>query len=94
MDEYPTACTAMESNATSEKTFQIEERTGFVRGLKEAILDLHDMNLARKFIQDGEDVNAADGSGRTTLYWVADRGHKEKIATFLINLGADVNLAD
>merc|ERR1711963_593609 len=92
MEEYPTACTAMEKNATSEKTLQIKERTGFVRGLSDAVA-LRDWKLAKQFISRGEDVNSADGSGRTQLYWAAYLGDKD-LVTQLIDLGADVNLAD
>jgi len=96
MEEYPTACTAMEKKATSEKPLQIEEMTGLVRGLSDAVT-LHDWKLAKKiiidFINKGEDVNTADGSGRTHLYWAADLGYKD-LVTQLIDLGADVNLAD
>ena len=84
-------------NANSVQPGDKETFEVFCHTSLEGAVALRDWNLARKFIRDfidkGEDVNTADGSGRTHLYWAADLGYKD-LVTQLINLGADVNLAD
>ena len=62
-------------------------------------ISIHE-DVVRENIEDvkqhlaaGTDVDARDGSGRTSLHIAADFGHKE-IAELLITKGADVNARD
>ena len=49
-----------------------------------------DIQAVKQHLDDGTEVNAKDGTGRTPLHWAAWVGHKE-IAELLITAGADVN---
>ena len=49
-----------------------------------------DVDAVKQFIVAGEDVNAKDNRGRTSLHHAASGGHKE-VVELLIAEGADVN---
>ncbi len=59
----------------------------------EAATQLGNIEAVKQHLDDGTEVNAKDGTGRTPLHWAAWVGHKE-IAELLITAGADVNAKD
>ena len=59
----------------------------------EAAAELGNIEAVKQHLDDGTEVNAKDGTGRTPLHWAAWVGHKE-IAELLIENGADVNAKD
>ena len=59
----------------------------------EAATQLGNIEAVKQHLDDGAEVNAKDGTGRTLLHWAAWVGHKE-IAELLITAGADVNAKD
>jgi len=56
----------------------------------EVAAELGNIEAVKQHLDDGTEVNAKDGTGRTPLHWAAIEGHKE-IAELLIAEGADVN---
>jgi ankyrin repeat protein len=46
----------------------------------------------KSLIEEGVDINAKDGSGKTALYYAARTGHKDIVKLLLVK-GADANLA-
>ena len=59
----------------------------------EVAAELGNIEAVKQHLDDGTEVNAKDGTGRTPLHWAAWVGHKE-IAELLITAGADVNAKD
>jgi len=53
-------------------------------------VELGNIEAVKQHLNDGTEVNAKGGTGRTPLHWAAIEGHKE-IAELLIAGGADVN---
>ena len=53
-------------------------------------VELGNIEAVKQHLNDGTEVNAKGGTGRTPLHWAAIEGHKE-IAELLIAEGADVN---
>ena len=53
-------------------------------------VELGDIEAVKQHLNDGTEVNAKGGTGRTSLHWAAIEGHKE-IVELLIAEGADVN---
>ena len=49
-----------------------------------------DIEAVKQHLNDGTEVNAKGGTGRTSLHWAAIEGHKE-IVELLIAEGANVN---
>ncbi|WP_457639682.1 ankyrin repeat domain-containing protein [Persephonella sp.] len=49
-----------------------------------------DLELVKKLISKGANVNAKDKGGNTPLHWVARNGHLE-IVKYLISCGANKN---
>ena len=56
----------------------------------EVAAELGNIEAVKQHLNDGTEVNAKGGTGRTPLHWAAIEGHKE-IAELLIAEGADVN---
>ena len=56
----------------------------------EVAAELGNIEAVKQHLDDGTEVNAKDGTGRTPLHWAAIEGHKE-IAELLIAEGANVN---
>ena len=56
-------------------------------------VELGNIEAVKQHLNDGTEVNAKGGTGRTPLHWAAWAGHKE-IAELLITAGADVNAKD
>ena len=56
-------------------------------------VELGNIEAVKQHLNDGTEVNAKGGTGRTPLHWAAIEGHKE-IAELLIAEGADVNAKD
>jgi cytohesin len=53
-------------------------------------VELGNIEAVKQHLNDGTEVNAKGGTGRTPLHWAAIEGHKE-ITELLIAEGADVN---
>ena len=53
-------------------------------------VELGNIEAVKQHLNDGTEVNAKGGTGRTPLHWAAIKGHKG-IAELLIAEGADVN---
>ena len=53
-------------------------------------VELGNIEAVKQHLNDGTEVDAKGGTGRTPLHWAAIEGHKE-IAELLIAEGADVN---
>ncbi|CEJ94647.1 hypothetical protein VHEMI10166 [[Torrubiella] hemipterigena] len=49
--------------------------------------------LTARYLDDGEDINGTDASGRTALSWAASSG-RLKIVTTLVKRGADISAKD
>ena len=56
-------------------------------------VELGNIEAVKQHLNDGTEVNAKGGTGRTPLHWAAIEGHKE-IAELLIAAGADLNAKD
>ena len=56
-------------------------------------VELGNIEAVKQHLNDGTEVNAKGGTGRTPLHWAAIEGHKE-ITELLIAEGADVNAKD
>ena len=52
--------------------------------------ELGNIEAVKQHLNDGTEVNAKGGTGRTPLHWASISGHKEE-DELLINNGADVN---
>ena len=55
-----------------------------------AAIRLGNIEAIKQHLDDGTEVNAKDGTGRTPLHWASISGHKEAVE-LLIDNGADVN---
>jgi ankyrin repeat protein len=62
----------------------------FAENLHEAVKE-GNMDMVKRLIDEGANINAKDQSSATPLYLAVDRGLKD-LAIFLIQKGANVNI--